>query len=228
MRKILPTITTTPNSDWRAKLKEINKFGLKEAALFPTTLGPKERKELYELLEKSTIKTIPLIHIRNDMPPEELDYLIKRFQVRAFNTHSHSEFPFRYRYDAKRRKMIFIENVYSFLDEKEIKKFGGVCLDVSHLESDRLREQERFEHNKKIIEKFPIGCNHISCIQRTIRRDETGKMRYDSHFMRSLSQLDYLRKYPKIYFSQILAIELENTIEKQLKARDYLIKKIGL
>lgn len=227
MTKILPSITTTPNSDWRAKIREINKFGLKEVALFPTCLNGKERQELYKLLENSTIKTIPLVHIKNDMPSEELDYLIKRFRTEVFNIHSSSEYPFHYDY-LKHKKMIFIENVYSSLNEKEIKKFGGVCLDFAHLENSRLRGSEIFEHNLEIIEKYPIGCNHVSCFQKTLRRDGKGHLRYDTHFMRRLSQLDYLENLHKKYFSSIIAIELENTIEKQLEARDYLIKKIGV
>ena len=124
--------------------------------------------------------------------------------------------------------MIFIENVYHPLDEKEIKKFGGICLDIAHLENDRFQEPEKFEHNLKLLEKYPISCNHISCFTKSLRRDERGYLRYDTHLMRNLSQLDYLKNYPPKYFSSIVAIELENTIEKQLEVRDYLIKKIGL
>lgn len=222
MRKILPSITTTWNSDWQTKIREINKFRLKEAGLFLTGLKKGERKKLYKLLENSTLKTIPLVHAREDMPAEELDYLIKKFRVKTFNIHSHSEFPFSHRY-LKHRKMIFIENVHHPLDEKEIKKFGGICLDIAHLENDRLREPEKFKHNVKIIENYPIGCNHISCIQKVLHRDEGGYLRYSIHFVRRFSQLDYLKNFPKRYFSSILAIELENTIEKQLQVRDYLI-----
>ena len=227
MKKIIPSIVTTRNSDWRAKIKEINKLGLKEVGLFPTCLNKKERQELYKLLENSTLKTIPLVHIRNDMSPSEMDYLIKKFQVKVFNTHTHSQYPFHYSY-SKHRKMIFIENTYHPLNEKEIKKFGGICLDVAHLEDDRLREPEKFEHNIKIIKEYSIGCNHISCLQKTPHCNGMGFFRYDAHFMRKFSQLDYLKKFPKKYFSSIIAIELENTIEKQLAVKDYLIKKIGL
>ncbi len=227
MRKIIVSITTTQNSDWRAKIREINKLGLKEAGLFPTCLEKKERQEMYKMLESSTLKKIPLVHIRHDMPPQELDYLVKRFKVEAFNTHSDSEFPFLYQHP-KYRKIIFIENVYSGIDEKEIRRFGGICLDTAHLENDRMLEPEKFERNTVLLEKYRIGCNHISCFKKYSRRDEEGYLRYDFHWLGALSQLDYLNNYPKKYFSQILAIELSNTIGKQLKARDYLIKKIGL
>lgn len=65
--KILLGLTTTPKSDWREKVKEIEKFGIKELALFPTFLSPDERKELYTLLEKTKIKNIPHVHLRDDM-----------------------------------------------------------------------------------------------------------------------------------------------------------------
>jgi len=221
MRKILPSITTTWNSNWQAKIEEINKLGLKEIALFPTCLNKKEREKMYKLLENSTVKSIPLVHIKNDMAPEELDYLIKKFHTWVFNTHTHSEFPHLYNY-SKHKKMIFIENVYGPIDEKEIKKFGGICLDLAHLENDRLREPEKFWHNIELIEKYPIGCNHISAFQKILRRDPAGYWRYDCHFLRKLSQLDYLKKYPKKYFSSIIALELENSIEEQLKAKDYI------
>lgn len=227
MRRILISVTTTRNSDWRAKIKEINKFKLKEAAIFPTCLNKKERKELYGLLEKSTLKTIPFVHIRSDMELEELDYLIKKFRTKAFNMHTNSEFPFRYNY-LKYKRMIFIENVFNPLNGKEIKKFGGICLDTAHLEDDRLQCPEQYEHNIRMIEKYKVGCNHISCAQKVLHLDEVGCLGYDTHFLRKFSQLNYLKNFPKKCFSPIIAIELENTIEKQLEARDYLTRKIGL
>lgn len=224
--KILPSLTTTKGSDWKNKLREINQFHLKEIALFPTCLDKKERQKLYKLLENSSLKSIPLVHIKNDMAPDELNYFLKRFQTKAFNSHSQSEFPHLYQYPLKQRKMIFLENVYNPLDEKEIKNFGGICLDISHLENDRLLEPKKFKHNVKLIRKYRVGCNHLSCLKKVLQRDESGYLRYTSHSLKKLSQLDYLKKYPKNYFSSIIALELENTIKKQLEVRKYLIDKI--
>jgi hypothetical protein len=227
MRKILVSITTTQGSDWQGKIKEIEKLGLKETALFPTCFKKEEREKLYALLREAGIRNIPFVHIRNDMAPQELDYLIDEFKVKAFNLHSNSEYPFIHDY-SRHRKMIYIENVYSPLEEREIKEFGGVCLDVSHLENDRIHEPDKFRHNLEVFEKYPIGCNHLSCFQKTLRRDEDGYLRLDSHSLKKLSEMDYLKNYPKKYFSDIIAIELENTIKEQLKVRDYLIEEIGL
>ena len=58
-KKILLGLTTiTPGGEWRNKIKEIDELGLKEIALFPTCLKIDERKELYQLLEKTKLKKI--------------------------------------------------------------------------------------------------------------------------------------------------------------------------
>jgi len=41
--------------------------------------------------------------------------------------------------------------------------------------------------------------------------------------LEDFSELDYLRKYPKDYFSSLIALELENTIKEQLKAKEYIL-----
>ena len=91
---ILPTITTITPEAWRDKVKEVKKLKLEEIALFPTCLNQAERKKLYQLLKETSIKSIPFVHLRNDMPEEELDYLKKNYQTKVFNTHTKREYPF--------------------------------------------------------------------------------------------------------------------------------------
>lgn len=225
--KILPTITTTQGSDWRERIKEVNEIGLKEIALFPTNIRKKEREELYKLLEKSCVKNIPFVHLRSDMELEELNYLVETYGAKVFNTHTAREYPFIYETWAKYRKMIYIENVYFPLDQEELKKFAGICLDFSHLENDRLMHPETFKHNIQILERFPIGCNHIGAIKKEIWIDpgdgyNKNKTRHDFHQLGDLRELDYLKNYPLKYFSSYITIELENSIEEQLKIKDYI------
>jgi hypothetical protein len=226
MKKVLVSITTINNVDWRSQIKEANKLKLKEVAVFVTGLNKKQRQEMYRLLENSSIKSIPFVHLRGDMGQEELDYLIKKFKTKVFNIHSKSEFPQSFDYSEKYRKMIFIENVYNLFKENEIKRFGGICLDFSHLENDRILKPEKFKKDVELIEKYPIGCNHASCLAKSTYRDAKRALRHDRHLLRKLSQMDYLKKYPKRYFSQFIAIELGNTVKQQLKVRDYIMKKI--
>lgn len=225
--KILSSIATTSGSSWQEKIKEANDLKLEEVALFPTTLDREKRKKLYESLEESSVKSIPFVHLRSDMEPSELDYFVKRYGTKVFNIHTNREFPFVYDYQ-KYRSIIFIENVYMLLDEEEIKKFGGVCLDISHLENDRRLHKEKFDHDTRILEKYPVGCNHISAISKEPYLDEIGKIRCAPHYLENLSQLDYLKNYPSEYFSPYVAIELENSLKEQLEIRDHIKNLIGI
>jgi hypothetical protein len=223
-RKILISITTTSNSDWRRKIKEIDNLKIKEIAVFLTCLDKKERKEFYNLLEKTKIKSIPFVHMRSDMSPKELDYFIKKYNTKVFNIHSKREYPLKYKHLENRDK-IYIENVYCLFDNNEIKSFGGICLDLTHFENDRIFNKERYFKILKVIKEFKIGCNHISVIKKTPRLDKyNNSKRCDSHFLENLSELDYLKKYPANYFSPFVAIELENTLKEQLEIKKYIEK----
>ena len=115
-----------------------------------------------------------------------------------------------------------MENASLPLDEEEIKNFAGVCLDISHLEISRILNRERYKNDIEILKKYPLGCNHISAVKK-IPVKKKDKLEYDFHYLEDLSDLDYLKRYPAKYFSSILAIELENPIKEQLKAKDYII-----
>ncbi len=220
--RIFPTITTI-SQNWPEKIKEVKKLGLKEVCFFPTCLKEKERKKAYNLIGKTKIKRIPLVHLREDMKPEELDFLVKKYKTQAFNLHAQSEYPLIYDY-SKYRKMIYIENAYHNFNKKELNYFGGVCIDFSHLENDRIIHKEKFKKIIKIIKRYKIGCNHISTIKKTSHWDKgEGAFRYDAHRLIKASELDYLKNYPKNYFSDIIAIELENSIKEQLSVKKYII-----
>ncbi len=213
--KIIPTIVTT--SDWKVKMKEAKE--LKEVCLFLTVVDFQERKKIYQELEKTDIKSIPFVHLRNDIKAEEIDFLIKKYNTEVFNTHSQKEFPFVYDI-SKYKNKIYIENVHYKIDEKEIKEFAGICLDFAHLENDRIFKKEKFDHDIKLIKKYPIGCSHISCIKKEKRKDKE-IFRHDFHHFEDLSEFDYLKKYSSL-FAPFNALELENSIEEQLKAKKYI------
>ncbi len=229
--KVLLTITTIFESNWKSKLEDINELGIEEVAVFPTCLDKEKRGKLYDLIKKSSIKNISFMHLRSDMDADEIGYVIDNFGTKVFNVHSSREYSFVYDY-SKYRDVIYIENAYYPLDEKEIEKYAGICLDFSHLENDRLFYKDKFENNIKMIEKFRMGCNHISAIREETYSDSRNKydkhgLRHDFHEYKNLSEFDYLKNYPKKFFSPYIAIELENSIKEQLIARDYIEKIIS-
>lgn len=223
--KFIPTITTTSGSNWKEKFREIEALKIEEVALFLTCLTKDQRKNLYEVLKNSSIKKIPLVHLRSDMDVSELEFLAKTYDTRVFNTHSERLFPIDNEWLVKYRELICIENTYDApLDPEEIKKYGGICLDFAHLENLRLLENERYKKEIEVLSKFPIKCNHVSVIKKEFSfvDSKTRKLQYDSHHLDDFSELDYLKNYPVQYFSDYCAIELDNKISEQIEAINYI------
>ncbi|PIS15077.1 hypothetical protein COT63_01865 [Candidatus Shapirobacteria bacterium CG09_land_8_20_14_0_10_38_17] len=220
MKKILVTITTT-DSSWRQKIEEIDKLNIKEAALFLTGLNFEERKECYSKLKKTGLKKIPFVHLRSDMTLKEIEFLIKNYQTKAFNIHSEKEFPLKYNLSSY-SKQIYLENSGFPLTEEEIKKWVGVCLDLSHLEDDRNLNSSRYKKYLKLLEKYPIGANHISAVRKKVFNHPQFGLVKSAHFLKTLNELDYLKNFPKDFFAPLIAIELENSLKEQLKIKEYL------
>ena len=223
--QLLPAITTTRGSDWRGKIKEIDKLGLKQVAIFPTCLKKPERQEMFSLLKQSKLEAIPLVHLRTDMDFEEIDWLIENYQTRVMNLHSPQEYKHLVDYHkAPYGQMIYLENVYSLgFTEEELKKWPGICLDFSHLENVRRLEPDNFLWLEELLKKYPIGCNHISAVADQRYTDSWGYNVYARHYFEIMAEFDYLKAYTANYFSSYIGLELENTLEEQLKVKDYII-----
>jgi hypothetical protein len=225
--KFLLNITTTKGSNWRDKIREAKEMEVEEIAVFPTVLDKEERKKLYDLLSTTKIKRIPLVHLRDDMDVKELDFFVKKYDTRVFNTHSERQFPIDKNWILNYKEFICIENNYDYpLDGEEVKKYGGICLDFAHLENIRILKPERYEKEVEVLNSYPIKCNHISAIKKEFSfvDSKTRTLQYDSHHLDSLSELDYLRNYPVRYFSDFCAIELDNSLQEQAAAIEYISK----
>ena len=226
--KILLGLTTTRGSDWREMVRDIDRLGIKELALFPTCLSLAKKRELFKMLEATGLEEIPHVHLRDDMVEEKLDYLTSRWHTKVFNTH-HDR-----RYDhflkmPKYRDKIFIENLYK-IDApyiETVKKFGGICIDFSHWE-DQGTIQGNFGYDKftDLMKDYRVGCGHISSVRKESRiyRDPmTGKERpaNSCHTFKEISEFEYIKKYLD-YLPPIISIELENSFSEQLKVKKYL------
>lgn len=221
-KKILLGLTTTPGSDWREKIREIEKFEIKEIALFPTFLQAEERKELYNLLEKTKLESIPHVHLRGeDMPIKELDYFVDQYKTEVFNVHSPREFPINYEY-SKYKKIIYLENTNFIPTEEEISTLGnGLCIDFAHWDNGYKMKWPGYEKFRELAEKFIKGCGHISAMTNNLVRWPNGWLTYDSHTFTKLEEFDYIKKYIN-YLPDIVSIELENSFKEQLEAKEYL------
>lgn len=222
-REILVSITTV-GGVWKEKIEEAKKLKIERVALFLTGLEYRniDKKELFNLLENTSIKEIPFVHIMNKTTPEDIEYLIRRFKTKVFNIHSEKQYPLKYDL-SKFRNKIYIENIFRYVPYiEEIKKYAGICIDISHLEIAKRKHPKIYEETINVINQFKCGCNHISSYkEKTV--EDARYINKSSHFFTKLSQFDYLLDYPERYFSNLIALELENPISEQLKAKEYIV-----
>ncbi|MFA5743162.1 MAG: hypothetical protein WCX77_03160 [Candidatus Paceibacterota bacterium] len=221
--QIFPSISTCVGSDWRAMLIEAKKIGIKKAGLLLNCLTLKERAEFYDLLSSSGINEIPLIHMRNDMTEMELEYFSNEYGTKIFAAHPSAEYPL-FEAMPKFQKNIFIENTHTLFNEQELKRYGGICLNLSHLENERIGSKDRYDLFRQMIETYAIGCNFISAIkpQGQLVTEYKEYIRHDDYLLGEFSELDYLKNYPKEYFSGCIVLEMQNNLAAQIKAKDYI------
>jgi hypothetical protein len=235
--KILLGLTTNPDFDWKNKIKEIGKYNIQELALFPTYLNINERKSLYNLLKKTSLKEIPHVHLRSDMEEWELDFLIKRFKTRVFNIHSAKnqlqDFSILLKKIPKYHGIIYLENGYDIdeIFDNFLSQVGGLCVDFSHLHSFiYLQKIPGYKRLFRLMKQNKVGCCHISAVtSKKIRlRSESGKEieTNDSHYLQNLKELDYIKEYIDS-IPYYVSIELENDFETQLKVKKYLEKLLN-
>ena len=135
MIKILLSITGTKSFDWSQKLKEINARKIDEIAVFLESFDKKERDNFYRLLLKSTVKTVPFVHLRDDVQKEEMKFFIDRFKTRYFNIHE-EHFKVLDQWQGYWDKL-YLEMNYDSQIAKNVKvrRIGGFCVDLAHLKA---------------------------------------------------------------------------------------------
>lgn len=232
-RTIMPSITTI-KSIWPDKIREIDVLGLEEVAIFPTTLNIADRQKLYVLLENSSVKRIPHVHLRHDCEAWELDYLIKRFDTKVFNLHPCIECLEFLEKNPKFRKVIYVENLADIDDMfmAVLEKCAGLCLDLAHWENHGyFFQRPSYQKFSAVVKNHEIGINHISAFGPSddyFDDPATGERirMYDQHMMSDIEQFTYVKKFLP-YLADYASIEIENSLSEQIKVKEYL-NKIGV
>jgi hypothetical protein len=222
--KILVSIITT-NKDYLKNIEDLQKFKIKEVALFFTLYATKTvRQKIYKKLIKNNITSVPVVHLRSDMKLDEIEYLIKTFKTKAFNTHPRGFYELKdEKALIKYKKQIYIEHLEIVSIKEEIKNFAGICLDTSHLHDAYLKKCESYKETIKLLKTHKCGFAHIGAIRNGYISPYSHKLEYGDHFFRNLNEFNYLKKYKK-YLPKYLALEINNNIEEQIKAKKYIQK----
>ena len=217
--EILLGLTTTSKSDWREKVEEMKKFGIKRIALFPTFLSVHKRKELYSLLDGIEDLQIPHVHLRGqDTEAWEMEWYEKHGAV-AYNIHmgtpAHESLkPFQHK--------IYVENhIHKSIPREKIEAYAGICLDFQHWQRAKKQRPSVAEKTEKYAKEFAIGCCHMSPLPKWKNSFSRLIKRVGEHYMMSLDEMDYLKQFSD-YFPKFMSIELENSFEQQLKVKAHL------
>jgi hypothetical protein len=213
----LPSITTTNKDITKFQLKELSDHKQKQFGLFITGLKKAdERMDFLKSLKSYKIK-FPFVHIRIDSTVEEVEFCLDNFETEWFNLHGDHYKKLENSELFQFKNYILAENSRT-LTITQMQNFAGICLDLSHYYEDCVNEQEHFEDVQYTTSKFPVIVNHISAIK--VNKDV-----WSEHIGNYNEDFDYLNKIPKELFgSDYSCLELENTIESQLKFIKYIKK----
>lgn len=212
------SITGKTEKEWQDKLQEINNLGIKEVALFLELYNKEQKQKIYKALLKSSITSIPLVHLRHDMDKKELEFLKKNFKTRYFTIH---EINFQHddilKWKGFYKQLCLEMNYDDFVSGKvKVKNINGFCVDLSHFKAgmERLNRDFAYIYNRKNITKY-FDCNHINGFD--------SKNCKDIHTVSNLLEFEYLKTLPNFVFGKIIAIETFNSIKEQLEFKKYLI-----
>jgi hypothetical protein len=214
-KRIICGITTNPKFSWKYKIRQADILGLNKVAFFLTYIEIAERKKIYEVLKKSKIKEIPLVHIRGDFEKWELEFFYENYKTRHFNCHEQT-FDYLYKWSGFEKNIYLEYNFDNHIPKiADVSKIAGLCVDLSHFWVAKATGADEYQRTIIDSNKSCVGVNHLGGFSKRISRS--------LHYIYSLSNFDYLEEIPKKYFSNIIAIELDNSLKQQMFFKKHLI-----
>jgi hypothetical protein len=210
---IIPSITTSHKEITTLQLKELENSDTNVYGLFITGIkNPKERMSFLECLPIGL--ECPLVHVRVDSVPEELEYCLEHYKTKYFNLHGVHNSQFEKSSIFSYKKYMLAENSRA-LTKKQLKSFSGICLDLSHYFEDIMNNSHYIADVEDSLKNYPVIVNHISAA----RKD---RKFYSEHIGNYNSDFDYLLEIPSELFGEYSFLELENTLKRQKEIKDYI------
>jgi hypothetical protein len=217
--KILLSITGNKDEHYLDKMREIKERNINRVALFLECFSLDQRKNIYSELKKSKIKEIPLVHIRDDMDRNELEVLFDNYKSTYFTIHE-NHFDVLSKWSGFERNLFLEMSTDNIVAENvDVDKIGGFCVDLAHYQKQKDKKTVDYDYvyNRR-NEKNLFRCNHLS--------GYSLEEMTDLHWVNNESDFDYLKKMPRFVFGDCMAIEINNSIEDQLKFRKHISKLI--
>jgi hypothetical protein len=221
-KTLLLGITGETDEHYREKIEEINERQISVVALFLERFLPHQREEIYGMLENSTVKEIPLVHIRHDIKKEELILLSEKYNTQCFTIHE-SHFDILSSWEGFEEKLFLEMNTDNVVpDNVEVGRVGGFCVDLAHYQKQediKALADYKYVYDRRHDESL-FKCNHVSGYSFIEKKD--------LHYVDSKKDFDYLRFLPIFLFGDIMAIEVDNSIAEQVVYREHILKILTL
>ena len=215
-KKILVSITGMRDIDWMSKLEEIEERKISRIALFLEIFEKPQRKRIYRALLHSCVKSIPLVHIRNDMRKQELVFLQENFGSSYFTIHEDS-FDFLDNWKGFHKRLYLEMNADDHAPHNvDPNKIGGFCIDLSHFKVAEKKQAKEYEYVMQWRNKRHLfACNHLN--------GYSYEKNTDLHRVCGLKDFNYLKTLPRFLFGRVIGLEVENSIAEQLEFKRYLV-----
>lgn len=217
--KILLSITGCEDGHYERKIEEIENRNIDTVALFLERFIPEQRKKIYERLKQSSIKRIPLVHIRDDMDKSELTFLYSRYGSKYFTIHE-NHFNTLHKWKGFEKRLFLEMNTDNEVSENvKVENIGGFCVDLAHFQKQKDRKTVDYDYvYERRDSKDLFRCNHLS--------GYSFEEMTDLHYVNSEKDFEYLKELPPFVFGDTIGIEIDNSIEEQIYFRDYIFSLI--
>lgn len=215
--QLYPSITGGSQEELKKKIEEVESRNITEIPLFIQRLHGDKRKGIYNRLLSSDINSIPLVHINNEMSKKELQFLEEEYNTKYFTIHE-SGFEHIDQWEGFKEKLYLEMQTDDIVKDKvKVDNIGGFCVDLAHYQKQKDRETIDYEYvYKRRNQEGLFKCNHLS----GYAPEDTD----DLHFVEKKEDFDYITNLPDFTFGEIVAIEVDNSIKRQLEFKEYISK----
>ena len=154
------------------------------------------------------------------MSRDEIAFLVKNFHSRYLTIHEDS-----FNVIEKWKgffKMLYLEmNTDNFVSRKvDVSRIGGFCVDLAHFKVEATKWSAEFEYifKRRAVSRY-FKCNHLN--------GYSPKENIDIHRPRKITDFAYLKTLPNFLFGDVIALEMDNIIEEQLKFKKYISRLLN-
>jgi len=219
--KVYVSLTGWDYPSFLSKLEEIKKLGITEACVFLTTMPPEKHQEFFKELLTSGIKYIPLVHLREENTSQDIEFFKKNYDTEYFVIHD--MLLDRLEQFEPYLKNLFLENhVRTPVNKLGLEKLGGFCIDLNHLQTAKRLNNPEYEQVMEYKDTDKFKCNHLSGYREGAK----------GHEIETENDFEYIKELPNFVLGEVIAIELMDSIETQLKmkkhAEDIIKEKLSL